>query len=67
MASFVRVCSKGDFVHNRYLATVNDKQVAILQIDGKYYGISNVSQCSDFATSIPIHMQGYCSNSENWS
>jgi nitrite reductase/ring-hydroxylating ferredoxin subunit/multimeric flavodoxin WrbA len=42
MASFVRVCSKGDFVHNRYLATVNGKQVAIFQIDGEYYGISNV-------------------------
>jgi len=29
-------------VHNRYLATVNGKQVAIFQIDGKYHGISNV-------------------------
>jgi nitrite reductase/ring-hydroxylating ferredoxin subunit len=42
MASFVRVYSKGNLVHNRYLATVNGKQVAIFQIGGKYCGISNV-------------------------
>jgi len=42
MASFVRVCSTKDFVHNRYLALVDGRQVAIFQIDGTYYGISNV-------------------------
>jgi len=42
MASFVRACSKGNLVHNRYLATVNGKRVAIFQIGGKYCGISNV-------------------------
>ena len=52
MASFVRVCSKGNLVHNRYLATVNGKQVAIFQIDGKYYGTSNV--CAHIAGPI-IH------------
>jgi len=49
MASFVRVCQKGNFVHNRYLATVNGK-VAIFRIDGKYYGISNV--CAHIAGPI---------------
>lgn len=29
-------------MHNRYLALVDGKQVAIFQIDGEYYGISNV-------------------------
>jgi hypothetical protein len=33
MISFVRVCSKKDFVNNRYLAVVDDKPIAIFQID----------------------------------
>lgn len=41
MVSFVRACSKRDFVHNRYLALVDSKRVAIFQIDGEYYAISN--------------------------
>ena len=41
MVSFKRVCSKKDFVYDRYLATVNDKPVALFQIDGNCYGISN--------------------------
>jgi nitrite reductase/ring-hydroxylating ferredoxin subunit/multimeric flavodoxin WrbA len=44
MANFERVCSKKDFVNNRYLATGDGKPVAIFQIDGQYYGISN--QCA---------------------
>jgi len=36
------VCSKKDFVNNRYLATVDGKPVAIFQMDGEYFAISNV-------------------------
>jgi nitrite reductase/ring-hydroxylating ferredoxin subunit/multimeric flavodoxin WrbA len=42
MDSFVRVCSKKDFVNNRYLAMVDDNPVAIFQIDGEYFAISNI-------------------------
>jgi nitrite reductase (NADH) small subunit len=42
MDSFVRVCSKKDFVDNKYLATVGEKPIAVFLIDGKYYAISNV-------------------------
>jgi len=42
MVSFVRVCSRKDFVNNRYLAIVDGNPVAIFQIDGEYHGISNV-------------------------
>jgi nitrite reductase/ring-hydroxylating ferredoxin subunit len=42
MDSFVRVCSKKDFVNNGYLAMVDDNPVAIFQIDGEYFAISNI-------------------------
>lgn len=39
---FVRVCSKKDFVNGRFLADVQGKEIAIFEIEGKYYAISNV-------------------------
>ena len=41
MVQFVQVCSKKDFVNNRYLATVAGRSVAVFHIDGEYYAISN--------------------------
>ena len=42
MDSFVRVCSKKNFVNNRFLAEVNEKRIALFQIENNYYAISNV-------------------------
>ena len=37
----IRVCSKKDFVNGRFLVNIENKEIAIFEIKGKYHAISN--------------------------